>query len=92
MTAGDVFTDYHAQGRTIPYVLVDIVSPPSGKLNLFNLYVPLSQSSGQQTIQLLRDFNESVFKQTHDMYLLQEDDRLVELDQVTLAWWEKMMT
>ncbi|KAF8192836.1 hypothetical protein K438DRAFT_1589785, partial [Mycena galopus ATCC 62051] len=41
------FTDYRSQGQTIQYVLVDIASPPSGKLSLFKLYVALSQSSGQ---------------------------------------------
>ncbi|KAG1858510.1 hypothetical protein F4604DRAFT_1589477 [Suillus subluteus] len=43
MTAAYAFTDYHSQGQTIPYVLVDIATPPSGRLNLFNLYVALSQ-------------------------------------------------
>ncbi|KIJ12179.1 hypothetical protein PAXINDRAFT_59101, partial [Paxillus involutus ATCC 200175] len=33
--------------QTIPHMLVDIASPPSGVLNLFNLYVALSRSSGQ---------------------------------------------
>ncbi|KAG1744829.1 hypothetical protein EDB19DRAFT_1576215, partial [Suillus lakei] len=36
--------------QTIPYVLVDIATPPTGGLNLFNLYVALSRSSGQSTI------------------------------------------
>jgi len=44
------FTDYRSQGQIIPYVMVDLASPPSGKLSLFNLYVALSQSSGRQTI------------------------------------------
>lgn len=42
ITAAYVFTDYHPQGQTLPYVLIDIASPPSGTLNLFNLYVALS--------------------------------------------------
>ncbi|KAF8836900.1 hypothetical protein BDN67DRAFT_910225 [Paxillus ammoniavirescens] len=45
MTAAYAFTDYQSQGQTIPYVLVDIATPPSGSLNLFNLYVALSHSS-----------------------------------------------
>ena len=40
------FTDYRSQGQTISHVTVDIASPPSGKLSLFNLYVALSRSSG----------------------------------------------
>ena len=53
ITAAYSFTDYRSQGQTIPRVIVDIASPPSGKLSLFNLYVALSRSSGRETIRLL---------------------------------------
>ena len=46
VTAAYSFTDYRSQGQTIPRVIADIASPPSGKLSLFNLYVTLSRSSG----------------------------------------------
>ncbi|KAF8589185.1 hypothetical protein K439DRAFT_1292644, partial [Ramaria rubella] len=47
------FTDYCSQGQTIPNIIVDIPTPPTGgRLTLFNLYVSLSQSSGQDTIRL----------------------------------------
>ncbi|KAI5986549.1 hypothetical protein EDC04DRAFT_2589632 [Pisolithus marmoratus] len=49
MTAAYAFTDYQSQGQTISYVLVDIACLPSGTLNLFNLYVTLSRSSGHNT-------------------------------------------
>ncbi|KAF5370268.1 hypothetical protein D9758_006876 [Tetrapyrgos nigripes] len=42
MTSAYAFTDYRSQGQTILYVLIDIGKPPTGKLNLFNLYVALS--------------------------------------------------
>ncbi|KAI9569538.1 hypothetical protein HD554DRAFT_2190132 [Boletus coccyginus] len=42
MTATYAFTNYHAQGQTIPTMLVDIATPPTEGLNLFNLYVALS--------------------------------------------------
>jgi hypothetical protein len=45
MTATYGFMDYHSQGQTLPYVIVDITSPPTGGLDLFNLYVALLQSS-----------------------------------------------
>jgi len=57
ITPAFAFTDYRSQGQTIPYVVVDIASPPNGNLNLFNLYVALSRSSGRDTIRLLRDFD-----------------------------------
>jgi hypothetical protein len=90
MTAAYAFTDYRSQGQTIPYVLVDIATPPTGGLNLFNLYVALSRSSGRSTIRLLRNFDEGLFKKCHCLELLAEDDRLKELDEQTKVWWAKM--
>ncbi|KAF8587811.1 hypothetical protein K439DRAFT_1337045, partial [Ramaria rubella] len=54
LTPAYTLTDYHSQGQTIPNVIVDIATPPTGgRLTLFNLYVLLSRSSGQDTISLL---------------------------------------
>jgi hypothetical protein len=69
---------------------VEIASQPSGTLSLFNLYVALSWSSGCSTIQLLRDFDDNLFKKPHDMALMVEDDRLDKLDKLTKVWWERM--
>ena len=80
MTAAYAFTDYRSQGQTIPYVLVDIATPPTRGLKLFNLYVALSRSSGRSTIRLLRDFDEKSFQMSHRSELIAEDDRLEELD------------
>ncbi len=81
------FTDYRALGQTIPYVVLDIASPPYGKLSLFNLYVALSRSSGRETIRLLRDFDDKLFIQTQDPELYIEDERLERLNEGTLRWW-----
>lgn len=88
--AAYAFTDYCLQGQTLPYIVVDITKPPTGGLTLFNLYVTLSQSSGRKTIRLLRDFDEQYFRQSHNMDLMQEDDRLEELNRLTLRWWQEM--
>ena len=62
MTEAYAFTDYRVQGQTIPCVIINIGKVPTrGSLNLFNLYVALSHSRGQDTIQLLRDFDNSMF-------------------------------
>ena len=90
MTTAYVFTDYRSQGQTIPAVLVDIATPPSGGLTLFNLYVALSRSSGRSTIRLLRDFDDELFKKGHCAELLAENDRLNELNEETLKWWREM--
>ncbi|KAI6009235.1 hypothetical protein EDC04DRAFT_2581691 [Pisolithus marmoratus] len=87
MTTAYAFTDYCTQGQTIPYVIVNIAKPPMGALNLFNLYVALSRSSGHDTIRLLRDFDESIFLKSHTLELLAEDDHLAELDAKTTKWW-----
>ena len=90
MTGAYSFTDYRAQGQTIPYVIVDIATPPSSRLSLFNLYVALSRSSGRSTIRLLRDFDDDMFLQGHEPELIEEDDRLELLDVVVGEWWTKM--
>ena len=90
ITAAYAFTDYCSQGQTLPYVIVDIAKPPTGGLTLFNLYVALSWSSGRHTIRLLRDFDEHYFRQSHDMDLMEEDNRLEELNRLTLRWWHEM--
>ena len=87
--AAYAFTDYRSQGQTIPYVVVDIATPPTGGLSLFNLYVVLLRSSGKETIQLLRDFNAKVFQASHSVQLLAEDDRLRELDTEMKEQWER---
>jgi hypothetical protein len=91
LTAAYAFTDYRLQGQTIPLVLVDIASPPSGTLSLFNLYVALSRSSGRSTIRLLCDFDDKLFRCSHDVALMEEDDRLEELNYRTIVWWRRMM-
>ena len=92
MTAAYAFTDYRSQGQTLLFVIIDIAQPPSGGLNLFNLYVALSRSSGRDTIRLLRDFDDQIFLKTHDVALLAEDDRMERLNDITQAWWQKMQT
>ncbi|KAI6003099.1 hypothetical protein EDD15DRAFT_2226907, partial [Pisolithus albus] len=84
MTAAYAFTDYRAQGQTIPFVIVDIATPPSGGLSLFNLYVALSRSKGRSSIRLLRDFDNKVFQAGHSPELLAENDRLDKLNHETL--------
>ncbi|THG93156.1 hypothetical protein EW026_g8002 [Hermanssonia centrifuga] len=90
ITPAYAFTDYRSQGQTLPYVIVDIASPPTGTLNLFNLYVALSRSAGRHSIRLLRDFDEELFRQSHDPELLIEDERLDTLDIATKIWWQQM--
>ena len=62
-------------------------TPPTEGLNLFHLYVALSQSSGlgRSTIQLLRDFDGKLFQAAHEPEPLAEDDWLEELNGKTLA-------
>ncbi|KAI0633924.1 hypothetical protein C8Q77DRAFT_1033032, partial [Trametes polyzona] len=84
ITPAYAFTDYRAQGQTISHVIIDIARPPSGRpLNLFNLYVALSRSSGRETVRLLRDFDDNTFMAPHSAELLAEDDRLGMLDRST---------
>ncbi|KAG0695952.1 hypothetical protein DFH29DRAFT_813630 [Suillus ampliporus] len=36
------FTDYQSQGQTISNSIIDIATPPSGGLTLYNIYTALS--------------------------------------------------
>ena len=57
-------------------MLVYIAPPPKGILTLFNLYVALSRSSRKDTTRLLCDFDDGMFRKTHDPAFLQEVERL----------------
>ncbi|KAJ8579544.1 hypothetical protein M405DRAFT_754350, partial [Rhizopogon salebrosus TDB-379] len=90
VTAAYASTDYRAQGQTIGHVLVDIATPPTGGLNLFNLYVALSRSSGRETIRLLCDFDRKHFQAAHTPELTREDNRLRSLDAQSSEWWHSL--
>ena len=90
MTAAYAFSNYHFQGQMIPYILIDITTPPTGSLSLFKLYVALLRSSSHLTICLLQDFNEKLFQVSHEAQPMNEDDRLENLDRITKEWWIKM--
>ncbi|KAL4064954.1 hypothetical protein V8B97DRAFT_1193322 [Scleroderma yunnanense] len=83
ITAAYAFTDYRSQGQTLQHVIIDIASPPTGGLSLFDLYVALSRSRGRSTIRLLRQFDNKVFQASHCVELLAEDDRLKDQDEMT---------
>lgn len=88
ITLAYAFTDYRSQGQTIPRVIVDLATHRTkngqpnqrDKLSLFNAYVALSRSSG-------RDFDESIFTQSHIGDLLNDTDRMRELNEKTKVWW-----
>ncbi|KIL54765.1 hypothetical protein M378DRAFT_1051766 [Amanita muscaria Koide BX008] len=83
LTPAYAFTDYRAQGQSLPYVIVDLGRPPTGKLTAFNAYVALSRSAGRKTIKLLREFDEELFTTVPCEELEEEDIRLEALDRKT---------
>ena len=89
MTAAYAFTDYRAQGQTIPKVVVDIAHTPSGQMSIFNAYVALSRSRGRSTIRLLRKHDPDLFKKELPHDLIREDERLEALNVKTHEWWER---
>ena len=86
MTAAYACTDYHSQGQTLPYIIIDIASPPTGTFSLFSLYVALSRSSGRVSITLLRNFDDKLFMASRDPALVDEDERLEKLNIETKSW------
>lgn len=83
LTPAYSFTDYRSQGQSIPYVIIDIVTPPSGGLTPFNAYVALSRSVGHKTARLLWDFDDSLFTMAPDKNLTDLDKQLAKLDATT---------
>ena len=72
--------------QTLPYVIINIASPPTGALSLFNLYVVLSRSSGRASIRLLHNFDDKLFMASHNPALVDEDERLE-----SLKHWNKIV-
>jgi hypothetical protein len=88
---GYAFTDYRSQGQTLPKVIVDLATPPTGKApTLFNFYVALSRSTGRTNIRLLRDFDQAIFREALPVELMDEDDRLDTLDSETEQKWNEV--
>ncbi|KAG8701997.1 hypothetical protein FRC11_011758 [Ceratobasidium sp. 423] len=83
LTPAYAFTDYRSQGQTIPYIIMDLATPPTGGLTSFNGYVTLSRSRMSETARLLRDFDEKLFTTPPSKHLALEDKRLEELDLAT---------
>ncbi|KAI6094833.1 hypothetical protein EDD16DRAFT_1502663 [Pisolithus croceorrhizus] len=65
MTPAYAFMDYRSRGQTTPCVIVIIITPSSGSLNLFNSYVALSRSGGSSSTCLLRDSNDKLLPKSH---------------------------
>ncbi|KDN37091.1 hypothetical protein RSAG8_10366, partial [Rhizoctonia solani AG-8 WAC10335] len=61
LTPAYAFTDYRSQGQTIPYIIMDLATPPTGGLTPFNGYVTISRSRTSKTARLLRHFDDKLF-------------------------------
>ncbi len=72
------YANYQSQGQTMPHIIVDIGAVSYGKP--FNFCITLSQSSGQESICLLWDFDDSLFTTTPCAVLEEEDKWLEKLD------------
>ena len=88
LTLAYAFTDYRSQGQTLLPVLVDIATPPYGRLTPFNVYVALSRGTGRENIRLLRDFDETLLQHHPSEYLRLEDERLEHLNADTKEIWD----
>jgi len=62
VTGGCALTDIKSQGQTMGPIVVDLRNPPTGQISPFSAYVALSHSRGRNSICLLSDFDEKLFK------------------------------
>jgi hypothetical protein len=83
LTPAYAFTDYRSQGQTLPYVIVDLATPPTGGLTQFNAYVALSRSQTRSTARLLRNFEDRLFTTAPDENLVLEDAVLERQNETT---------
>ncbi|KAF8440248.1 hypothetical protein L210DRAFT_3401020, partial [Boletus edulis BED1] len=93
ITPAYTITDYKAQGQTFYAVIIDIATPPTGGLNLFNLYVLLSRARSQNRIRILCEFDPKWFQHGHAQDLLEgsEDNRLcTALNGTMKKWWQEV--
>ena len=89
LTAGYALTLYKGQRQTIPYVIVDLHKPPPPvTLTMVTAYIALSRGWGCDTIQLLGDFNDTLFTTHPSEDLRQEDVQLAELTRITKEIWD----
>ena len=90
LTPAYSFTDYRSQGQTIQNIIIDIVTPPSGTLTPFNIYVTISRARGRNQIRLLQDFDDKLLTKHPSEYLRLEDERLNEFEIKTEEWWQRI--
>ena len=57
-----LITEHKARLCHLSFVIVNIATPPTGGLSLFNLYMALSCSHGQETIWIPYNFDKKWFK------------------------------
>jgi hypothetical protein len=86
--AGYAFTDHKAQGQTLEWVIIDIGTTKRFPITPFAAYVVLSCSRGRETVQLLCDFDDTIFTWHSSQYLCLEDDRLAHLNANTKDRYE----
>lgn len=89
LTPAYAFTDYWSQGQTLPYVIVDLGTPPSGGVTPFNAYVALSRSVSRDRLRLFRDFDPKLFQTPPSKDLANEDTRLEGLNIDTMHQFEE---
>ena len=92
VTLAYAFTNYRSQAQTINHCIVDLATPPTGKLTPFNAYVDLSRSHSRHSIRLLRDFDERLFTHHPSEHLRMEDEQINKLDHRMKKKWEEHAT
>ncbi|CAF1545855.1 unnamed protein product [Didymodactylos carnosus] len=81
-------TTYKSQGQTIPKIVVDLVFPPGCKPQVAAAYVPISRVKKLDDLILLRSFPLSALRVNPNQDLLEELDRLDQLDKITKRRFE----
>jgi hypothetical protein len=88
LTSGFAASDYRVQGRGMQgKFILDLRRPPTGRLDLQNIYVMLSRMSKWEDLAILRPYQEDIFDIPPDPHYFDHDRYLKQQDQMTKDWF-----
>ncbi len=84
-------TCYKIQGKTFTKLIVDLSKLDNKNINSFYIYVSLSRLTSWEGLNILRDFDESIFSLKPSEVLIKEIERLKAIEIKTLHEFSKLI-
>jgi PIF1-like helicase len=91
-TPGFSMSDYRVQGRGISRkFILDLRRPPTGRLDLQNIYVMLSRMVNWEDLAILRPYQDDIFDIPVNTKYVDYEKYLKERDRETRNWYESLI-